>query len=209
MLADGCRHVFLDVGSNRGVHIRFLSPPHLFPSSTYLSRAFFSSSFGPAFHSDPSVCAFAFEPNPSHAPRLERLSRALRAEGRRVEWFPLAAAGGGEGRGGVVTMYHHRGDAAASDWRFGSKRVSHRPINVSSLDLGEFVLTELTRRAVPRATGRRGERPPSIVMKLDIEGDEARTPPLPPPLPSPAERTFSFQRRPPRLPSHLVPAFLI
>ncbi|KAL1498630.1 hypothetical protein AB1Y20_013943 [Prymnesium parvum] len=166
-LADGCTHVFLDVGANRGVHVRFLTEPHLFPSSSYLSRGFFARYFGSNFSTDPAVCAFGFEPNAAHAPRLQRLAQLYRSRGRRVEFFSLAA----EASAGVVTMYNHRDDASASDWRFGTKRPSHRPVNVSAIDLGRFVRHELAGRALPPARGVPSQ-PPSIVMKLDVEGDE-------------------------------------
>ena len=32
-LADGCYHVFLDVGSNIGMHVRFLLEPHKYPQA--------------------------------------------------------------------------------------------------------------------------------------------------------------------------------
>ena len=32
-LADGCYHVFLDVGSNIGMHVRFLLEPHKYPKA--------------------------------------------------------------------------------------------------------------------------------------------------------------------------------
>jgi hypothetical protein len=54
-LADGCRHVFIDGGSNTGVHLRFLVTPDLFPDAHY--TPLFSRHFGPGFASDPAVCA--------------------------------------------------------------------------------------------------------------------------------------------------------
>ena len=160
-------HVFLDVGSNRGVHVRFLTEPHLFPNSSYLAAGHFARYFGPGFATDPTVCAFGFEPNVAHSARLARLARLYRSAGRRVEFFMVAA----QAHAGVVTMYNHRDDAAASDWRFGAKRLSHRPVNVSALDLSAFVRRELIGRAVPAAASA-DARPPSIVVKLDVEGDE-------------------------------------
>ena len=44
-LGDGCYHVFLDVGSNIGVHARFLYEPDLFPESRS-SVATFAKEFG-------------------------------------------------------------------------------------------------------------------------------------------------------------------
>ena len=166
-LGDGCRHVFLDVGSNRGVHVLFLTEPHLFPNSSFLARGFFASYFGPHFATDPAVCAFGFEPNAAHAERLDRLARLYRSAGRRVEFFQVAA----QAEAGAITMYNHRGDDAESDWRFGTKRLSYRPVNVSAVDLSTFIQREIVGRTIPAepATSR---FPPSVVMKMDVEGDE-------------------------------------
>ena len=59
-LGDGCRHVFLDVGSNIGVHGRILFEPHLYPIRnstnaftqtenvvTFSARTFFKEQLGP------------------------------------------------------------------------------------------------------------------------------------------------------------------
>ena len=42
---DGCRHVFLDMGTNTGVQIRKLYEPHLFPNASVLP--IFDKFFGP------------------------------------------------------------------------------------------------------------------------------------------------------------------
>ena len=92
-LADGCRHVFLDVGSNRGVHVRMLMQPHLFPEAPFLRKwKFFDQYFGPSYATDATICSFGFEPNPAHAARLQKLGLQLRAMGRRAEWFSSAAS---------------------------------------------------------------------------------------------------------------------
>ena len=68
-LADGCRHVFLDVGSNIGMHVRFLFEPHLYPKA-HVARAFFQEKFGPeASRDNRDYCVFSFEPNPGARPR--------------------------------------------------------------------------------------------------------------------------------------------
>ena len=90
-MGDGCRHIFLDVGANRGVHIRTLIEPKLFPEALYVKAGYWDEYFGGQYHNDSTVCAFAFEPNVAHAPRLSRLSQFYRAAGRRVEFLPSAA----------------------------------------------------------------------------------------------------------------------
>ena len=42
---DGCRHVYLDMGTNTGVQIRKLYQPHLFPNASVLP--IFDKFFGP------------------------------------------------------------------------------------------------------------------------------------------------------------------
>jgi FkbM family methyltransferase len=162
-MGDGCRHIFLDVGANRGVHIRSLMEPELFPEALYVKSGFWDEYFGQRYYNDSSVCAFAFEPNVAHAPRLSRLSQFYRAAGRRVEFFPAAVMD----KAGTVTMYDHRGDDAKSHWRFGGLRGSHHPVNVSAIHLAAWIKDEIVGRNVPD-----GAKPPAILMKLDIEGDE-------------------------------------
>ncbi len=79
---DGCRHIFLDVGSNRGVQIRKLFQPALFPSAPIVNH--FEEMFGADEDRSAGwgdrVCAVAFEPNPRHAEELTRLAEHYRAE---------------------------------------------------------------------------------------------------------------------------------
>ena len=186
-LADGCRHVFIDVGANRANHVRFLIEPHRFPESLYLQWGFFRSSFGPRFASDPTVCAFVFEPNPAQRPHLERLARHYRAAGRRVEVFSAAALerpveafamGAPQGGGGM---------SQTSEWGFGGAAersgsgvdgaTAAAAIHVPGVDLARFVADEVVGRAVPPAgAGAEADEapplPPSVVLKLDPEGRE-------------------------------------
>jgi hypothetical protein len=116
-LADGCRHVFLDVGSNIGVHARMLLEPHLYPSNYTKSqrrkwggtaRDFFASQFGPEHHRDPSeFCVFGFEPNPAHVPRHLEMEAAYAAAG----WRYRFVRAGVSDEDGEMTFYHvGRGD---------------------------------------------------------------------------------------------------
>jgi len=78
-MGDGCRYIFLDVGANRGVHIRSLMEPTLFPEALYVKEGFWVNHFGRGYENDSSVCAFGFEPNVAHHPRLERLAQHYRS----------------------------------------------------------------------------------------------------------------------------------
>ena len=117
-LADGCRHVFLDVGSNIGVHARMLLEPHLYPPPNYTksekrrgtARDFFVSQFGPESDRDPTeFCVFGFEPNPAHVPRHLEMEAAYAAAGWR---YRLIRAGVSD-EDGEMEFYHvGRGDRA-------------------------------------------------------------------------------------------------
>ena len=76
-----------DVGSNIGIHARFLFEPELYPQQQY-SALFFDKYFpktGRVKRKD--VCVVGFEPNPKHRPRLQRLQSYYRSLGLQVFWF--------------------------------------------------------------------------------------------------------------------------
>ena len=56
------KHVFLDLGSNIGIHGRFLFEPQHYPNSKS-SVATLAQEFGP-IRDNRDFCVFAFEPNP-------------------------------------------------------------------------------------------------------------------------------------------------
>ena len=71
---DGCLHVYLDVGSNRGIQVRKLFEPNLFPRSrTFLNLI--DKYFGERRNSS-QVCAVGFEPNPVHEDHLLQTAAA-------------------------------------------------------------------------------------------------------------------------------------
>lgn len=187
-LGDGCRHVFLDVGSNRGVHLRFLMEgSDVYDRSRYLQWGYFSEFFGPRYASDPTTCAFAFEPNELHVRRLRHLSMRLRASGRRVEVFHAAASN----ESGALEFYHRSDELSEANNSIGfgaspeikkSRNLTHQTIRLPAVDLGLFVATELVNRRIPPpptqsytsppASSVQEVRPPSLLMKLDAEGAE-------------------------------------
>eukprot|EP00984_Skeletonema_dohrnii_P022283 scaffold11421_cov77-Skeletonema_dohrnii-CCMP3373.AAC.3 len=99
-LADGCYHVFLDVGANIGIHARFLFEPDLYPDST-TSVAAFAREFGyPRDNRD--YCVFAFEPNPKFKQRHHDMEKAFQAMGWR--YTPILA--GASNADGNFTFFH-------------------------------------------------------------------------------------------------------
>ena len=59
-LADGCYHVFLDIGANLGVHSQFLFEPEKYPDAKF-ARRIFDEDFG-IRRDNRDICVFAFEP---------------------------------------------------------------------------------------------------------------------------------------------------
>jgi len=170
-LFSGCTKVFLDVGSNRGTHIRKLFEPQKYPGCPY--RRVFDQAFGPAANrSLPSsltgICAFGFEANPRWAPTLGGIQQAYAQQGWRAHWFVPYAVSDSD-RGNRI-MWKNDPNGANSDWGFSTssrKQVSSSSddsvgkVSVPSLDFSEFI-DEMHKKAPA------GYR----LMKMDIEASE-------------------------------------
>lgn len=158
---EGCSKVFLDIGSNRGTHVRKLFEPEKYPGCPYLplfDQAFGTSRSGPS--SETGICAFGFEANPRWASTLQEIEKAYAAKGWRAKFFVPAAVGNAAGD---CTYWLNDKDGQHSDWGFSSIKTNDqaRPVKVPVVDLSHF-MQELTAHAPP------GYR----LMKMDIEGDE-------------------------------------
>lgn len=168
-LAEGCTHVYLDVGTNRGVQLRKLLQPQYYPGAKVLPV--FDVFFGTDRASHSSLCAFGFEPNPSHTAWLQRIERAYTAHGWRVKVFTETAVGVRDGD--TVPIYFTGdlfSDLAASSTQneiltWGGSRAPKR-VDVRTLDLARFLNEEVHARSEAAAPGA------AVVMKLDIEGAE-------------------------------------
>ena len=72
---DGCLHVFIDLGSNRGLQIRKLYEPDTFPLAPVLPL--YERFFGkPEDRRLQEICSVSFEPNSKHAAHLRQLSES-------------------------------------------------------------------------------------------------------------------------------------
>ena len=80
-MGDNCYHVFLDVGSNRGVHGRFYFEPEKYPGSKFAKR--FTELIPDTATRRQTSCVFAFEPNPAHVAAQEKTMSMYRAMGWR------------------------------------------------------------------------------------------------------------------------------
>ncbi|KAL9182563.1 LOW QUALITY PROTEIN: hypothetical protein ACHAXT_013215 [Thalassiosira profunda] len=167
-LADGCYHVFLDLGANLGVHTRFLFEPSLYPKA-WIARKFFTAHFGPEANRD--FCAFAFEPNPAHIPRHEAMRAAYSAMGWRHHFI---SAGVGD-RDGNMTFYRVADDLGYTAMpKKGCLENNCPRQQVPVIRLSHWIDREVHGRRIPtRAYGGRGYvAGPRVVVKMDIENLE-------------------------------------
>ena len=160
---DGCRHVYLDMGTNTGIQFRKLYEPSKFPGS--LVFPIFDKYFGlPGTTERQSTCAVGWEPNPEFTEVLTKLedsynkcgwkilihkkmgvdSKNSSARFSRIDDNPVAAAGR------LMTEDETFADA----------------VEVKSMWLAEFINEVVAKRRRP--DNEKG----NVVMKLDVEGKE-------------------------------------
>ena len=170
-LADGCYHVFVDVGANIGVHGRFLLEPEKYNETKFAGKIF-DEEFGSQRHNR-DFCVFAFEPNPAHRKRLDLLEAAYKAMGWRYEFIP---SGVGD-QDGNLTFYHLH-DERHMEWGFTTVRqvdpmgFPGQEEHVDVIRLASWLQDEVRDRVIPSVTYGEYESGPKVVMKLDVEGLE-------------------------------------
>ena len=162
---SGCKFLFLDVGSNRGTHIRKLFEPHLYKTAPYLK--IFKAMFGNAsFRSQPSsvtgLCAIGFEPNPRWAQRFTQIEKAYHTMGWKVKWLRKGVSN----RATNITFWSDDADEYNTDAGFsstfrGGKTHVWVPVPVQTLVFAE--LLEKIHLTIPES---------KKLIKMDIEGSE-------------------------------------
>ena len=166
-LADGCRHVYLDFGSNIGIQFRKLYSPDEYPLAQI--RGKFDQYFGPGKRED--VCAWGWEPNPRHLKSLKRLQEAYRALGRRLTINTVAAAGALDGVGVFLSDNDVRNNDWGSKVELLPKGVPEPDDAIQVMNVAAWILTNVVHRRVPTDVSD-SALPPSIVAKIDIEGSD-------------------------------------
>jgi hypothetical protein len=166
-LADGCHHVFLDVGANIGIHARFLFEPELYPDAK--ARKWFDDAYG-ADRDPRDICVFAFEPNPKHTQRLQDLSQAYAALGYR--YYPIMA--GVSDNEGTLEFVPSRDDLGRGFTARGSGQGNDQNKHMVSVPvhrLASWLLDEIDGRLPPAQVfgSYDATEQPKVVMKLDIE----------------------------------------
>lgn len=165
-LANGCRYVYVDLGTNIGHQIRKLFEPALYQENP--TERVFAAHFP---QNRTEVCAFGFEANPIHSRRLSALQRMLQLSGARVSIFTETAVSTTEGS---VTFHRDPGAAGNNEWGAGITTEHVTPVsgggitvNVSAVDFPRWFQDNVIARNILG-----GELPPAVVLKSDIEGHD-------------------------------------
>ena len=89
-----CQHIYLDMGTNRGMQIRKLYEPELYPKGTM--HNLYIKYFGEQYNKS-QICTFGFEPNKMHEERLQNLSKGYNSMGYHNVIFTETAVGARHG----------------------------------------------------------------------------------------------------------------
>lgn len=169
----GCRKIFLDIGSNVGVHVREVFEGGKYPKSL-LRQTFIEWLGEEQDREQPSeksgVCAIGFEASPRLAPRLADIEKAYAEKGWKAFFFAPQAV---SDHNGNITFYI-KDDPGNNDW--GSSIVDQRddgqaqrqhskfvPTTIRSLDFAALLEQEIVVK-YPQLE--------KIYAKMDIEGAE-------------------------------------
>lgn len=165
---DHCTQVYLDLGSNLGVHVRFLFEASHYPNSS-AAAGFLSERFGaPASRGRPSresgLCALGVEANPNRASHLRSLEDCYAQQGWTVKFLvPVALAARSNE---AVEFFVHGNEFADLGASFAGDSAAPGAPNTTRVSVPTLDLSELVRavRELPRVQG--------VAAKMDIEGAE-------------------------------------
>jgi len=181
---DGCLHVFLDLGSNRGLQIRKLYEPHLFPLAPILPL--YTKYFGePEDRKNQEICSVAFEPNPKHAEHLLGLAESYATCGIKVLVFNNTGVGHKDTTSSFAPfntlLGHEVGQDASARLIHDDESVEgfmethfHEGVQVETVQVvrfAKFVTDVVGKRKLPNSAG---VTKPRVVIKADIEGAELK-----------------------------------
>ncbi|CAF1043650.1 unnamed protein product [Rotaria sp. Silwood1] len=159
-LLDGCRYVYIDLGTNIGIQIRKLYEPHLYPNAHVLPlfKQIFEN------HSN-EVCSVGFEANPLHENYLKEFENYCLKHNWRVKIFTSTAVSIIEKN---LTFYIEPGNEANNQWGASLEANIKKPsIIVPSIDIVSWFKKTVLNRKIPP-----GFASSKIMMKIDIEGHD-------------------------------------
>jgi FkbM family methyltransferase len=164
---EGCRYVYLDVGSNKGMHVRFLFESDKYPQNQYSKRIFDKFFMANRHRSD--ICAFGFEPNEAHVTRLDHLTAHLTKNGFRAYFYHGAVSN----ETSTATFYGNPKLQNSAVGFTGMDRANFTTkFTVNTINLSEFIERKIATRNIPPPLFP-NDPPPTVVMKMDIEGYES------------------------------------
>jgi len=168
---DGCYHVYIDVGSHRGIQVRKLYEPKKYPDSKV--HPLFDKFFGlPAERNSSEICTVGFEPDPRYRMDL----RLIKSNYEKMGWpvnFIFSAVSDRNTKGKIALRTSGK---TLKNWRASTNPDYHmnnddiRNFDVSVIRLADYINTHVAKRLLPRAIVY--DMPPRAVMKIDIEGSE-------------------------------------
>lgn len=198
-LLDGCYHVFLDLGSNRGIQTRKLFEPDKYPKSRF--QKIFTKYYGSVElrgevqrslgTNGNYICAVGFEPNSHHSEYLMATQTSHNKCGWRTKFFTET----GVSDKNDVARFFSDNDKANFEWGGGVLPpdvitiAKINPVqeyrNVTVVRLSEFINNIVGGRHMANMdcykdnipTGGSAVPPPKVVMKMDIEGSEVEVVP--------------------------------
>jgi len=179
---DGCLHVFLDLGSNRGLQIRKLYEPYLFPLAPILPL--YQKYFGaPETRNLQELCTVAFEPNPQHTNHLKSLAANYSTCGIRVLAFTETGVSEKDAVGSFapdltfMEMDIVHGMTARflpSEQTLDNLKETHalggsEVVPIKMMRVAKFITDVVATRKLPLSAQ---VTKPRVVVKCDIEGGE-------------------------------------
>ena len=151
----GCTRVFLDVGANIGVNMRFLYEPNKYPKIKSMG-SMMNQVLG---RNRSDVCYYGFEANPAHYKRLKRLKTHFHTRNVHIWNQPVA------NHNQHITFYHANttSDYANEEWGFSATAWSKYsvPVRLKAIDFPKWF-----------AGMKFDSTMTTILMKMDIEGSE-------------------------------------
>ena len=160
---DGCRFVYIDMGTNIGIQIRKLYEPHLYPGARVLPL--FKNVFG---NYTSEVCSVGFEANPLHSDYLKEFESYCLRRNWRVKIFTATAVSVTQQN---VTLFTQPGNERNNQWGASLRKTSvlHKGrVTIPSIDIIAWFKTTVISRKLPS-----GNQTTKIMMKTDIEGHDA------------------------------------
>ena len=175
-ILDGCFHIFLDIGANKGITTRKLFEPKLYPDAPWL--VFFDKYFGKYEErvanltlNPKYICAVGFEADPAQNERLREIERFYQKCGWYVKFYTSTAVHDQKGNvtfsPGVVFDTVGTLLNGTKNWKFNLKK----SIQVPSIRLSDFFREHILHRTRNKLETEENQTP-KIMAKLDCESCE-------------------------------------